>query len=217
MILIIKQFVYLHQNYWKFFPLFFVFLPACTFHQQLTTEKNASIIHLLWVNHQKQLAKLTKFQARGTFAYIEADKKIYAKFFWQQYTISNYRLLLTNPLGTIELELNITPNVTRLIDRDGKEYFSNHPVQIIYQLTGMEIPIENLSHWLIGLPTNSTSFTLDENGLLKTIKYRKNSETWYLNYLDYHQKSMPKRPGYIELTHSNNSNQRIKLKIDSWD
>lgn len=213
MILIAKQFASLRHYCCKFTPLIAVFLTACTFNQQLTTEKNGSITNPLWISHQQQLVKLTKFQTRGAFAYIGPDNKTYAKFFWQQYTLSNYRLLLTNPLGTTELELNVTPGVTQLMDREGKKYVNHQPTQMIYQLTGMEIPIENLPYWLIGLPTNATSFTLDENGLLKTIEYRQNGEAWHLNYLAYHQDSQPKLPSRIELTQGK---QRIKLKMDSW-
>ncbi|MGP1924721.1 MAG: lipoprotein insertase outer membrane protein LolB [Arsenophonus sp. NEOnobi-MAG3] len=213
MILIAKQFAILRHYCWKFIPLLAVFLTACTFNQQLTSKKNTSITNPLWINHQQQLAKLTKFQTRGSFAYIGTDNKSYAQFFWQQYTLYNYRLLLTNPLGTTELELNVTPNVTQLMDREGKKYINYDSTEMIYQLTGMNIPIENLPYWLIGLLTNATLFTLDENGLLKSIEYRQNSEIWHLNYLAYHQDSQPKLPSRIELTQGKN---RIKLKIDSW-
>ncbi|MGP1956191.1 MAG: lipoprotein insertase outer membrane protein LolB [Arsenophonus sp. NC-PE1-MAG3] len=143
--------------------------------------------------------KLTKIQTRGSFAYIGTDNKNYAKFFWQQYTLSNYRLLLINPLGTIELEMNVTPNTTQLINKEVKNILTIISTQMIYKLTGMKIPIKNLQYWLIGLLTNSTSFILNENGLLKSIEYRQNSETWHLNYLSYHQNSEHKLPSHIEL------------------
>ncbi|MFP3013452.1 MAG: lipoprotein insertase outer membrane protein LolB [Arsenophonus sp. NC-QC1-MAG3] len=213
MILIAKKFASLRNYYWKFIPLLAIFLTACIFNEQLTTKKTGVITNSLWINHQQQLSKLTKFQTRGSFAYIDTDNKIYAKFFLQQYTLSNYRLLLTNPLGTTELELKVTPNITQLINKEGKKYVNHHSTQMIYQLTGMNIPIKNLPYWLIGLLTNATSFILDKNGLLKSIKYRKNGETWHLNYFAYHQNSQPKLPSYIELTQGK---QRIKLKMDSW-
>ncbi|MGP1958945.1 MAG: lipoprotein insertase outer membrane protein LolB [Arsenophonus sp. NC-CH8-MAG3] len=213
MILIANEFASLRHYYWKFIPLLSIFLTACIFNQHLTTKKTGVITNPLWINHQQQLAKLTKFQIRGSFAYISADNKSYAKFFWQQYTLSNYRLLLTNPLGIKELELNVTPNITQLINKEGEKYVNYHSTQMIYQLTGMKIPIKNLPYWLIGLLTNATSFILYENGLLKSIKYRQNGETWYLNYLAYHQNSQLKLPSRIELTQGN---QKIKLKMDSW-
>lgn len=213
MMVIAKQFASLHHICCKFILLLAIFSTACTFNQQLTTEKDGLITNLLWIKHQQQLAKLKKFQTRGTFAYIGPDNKTYAKFFWQQYSLTNYRLLLINPLGTTELELNVTPSVTQLMDRDGKKYINNHPTQMIYQLTGIKIPIENLHYWLIGLPINGSSFTLDENRLLKTIEYRQNGETWQLNYMAYHQDSQPKLPSHIELTQGK---LRIKFKMDSW-
>ncbi|MGP1931293.1 MAG: lipoprotein insertase outer membrane protein LolB [Arsenophonus sp. ET-YP4-MAG3] len=208
-----NHFFNLHHYYLKFILLFIIFLSACKFNQQLITKKNNLMINQLWINHQQQLMKLKKFETRGSFIYFGINNKIYSKFFLQQYTVSNYCLLFTNPLGTTELKLNITPHNIKIVDREGKKYFNNHPTQLIYQLTGMKIPIENLSYWLIGLPVNGASFTLDKNGLLKTIEYKKNGKNWHLNYFSYYQSSKPKLPSYIELTQGK---QRIILKMDSW-
>ncbi|MGP1944772.1 MAG: lipoprotein insertase outer membrane protein LolB [Arsenophonus sp. ET-KM2-MAG3] len=213
MTFIMKHFLNLRHYYFKFILLFVIFLTACKFNQQLTTKKNNLISNQLWINHQQQLIKLKKFETRGSFVYIDVNNKIYTNFFWQQYAISNYCLLFTNPLGRTELKLNITPHTIKIVDREGKKYVNNHPTQLIYQLTGMKIPIENLSYWLIGLPINVTSFTLDKRGLLKTIEYRKNGKNWHLNYFSYYQFSQPKLPSYIELTQDK---QRIILKMHSW-
>ncbi|XZQ54844.1 MAG: lipoprotein insertase outer membrane protein LolB [Arsenophonus sp.] len=213
MILITKLSVILYNYYCKFILLFAIFLQACTFNKQLIAKKNNSINNILWINHQQQLAKLTKFKISGIFTYIAKDNKIYARFFWEQYTLYDYRLLLINPLGIIELELNVTPYLIKVIDRKGKKYVDDNQFQLIYKLTGIEIPIKNLSYWLIGLPTNATSFTLDRNGLLKTIKYVQNNKIWNLNYLTYHEIDKFKLPSRIELI---KDNQCIKLRINNW-
>lgn len=213
MIFISKKFTCLHYFSWKFILILSIFLSSCTFNKKLITQKNRLTINKLWITHQQKLNKLKKFEIRGNFTYIGIDNKTYAKFFWQQYNYSNYRLLLTNPLGTTELELNVTPKAIKLMDKTGKEYINNHPAHMIYELTGMEIPTENLSDWLIGLPTNSISFTLNENGLLKTIKYRKNRKIWHLNYLSYHKNRELNLPSRLEIRQGK---QRINLKMDAW-
>ena len=47
---------------------------------------------------------------------------MYARFFWQQTGQDRYRLLLTNPLGSTELELNAQPGNVQLVDNKGQRY-----------------------------------------------------------------------------------------------
>ncbi|MDT9587324.1 MAG: lipoprotein insertase outer membrane protein LolB [Candidatus Arsenophonus melophagi] len=213
MILSNNQLSKVHHICCTFILLFAIFLTACTFNQQLITEKPVSITHRLWLSHQQQLANIRKFQIRGIFAYIGPNNKTYAKFFLRQYSMTHYSLLLTDPLGKIELELIVTPSITQLIDRDGKKYVNIHLMKMIHQLMGMSIPIENLPYFLIGLPIQGTSFILDEHGLVKTIAYKHYNETCHLHYLAYHQDSQPKLPSRIDFTQGK---RRIKLKMDTW-
>ncbi|MFP3014079.1 MAG: lipoprotein insertase outer membrane protein LolB [Arsenophonus sp.] len=213
MVLTIKQCNRLCNYCWNFILLFVIFLSSCTFNHKLTSKKNNLEANQLWINHQKQLTKITKFQTSGSLSYISVNNKIYTKFFFQQYTQSNYSILFTNLLGIAELELNVIQNVIYVIDKEGKRYVNNHPEQIIYQLTGIKINIKNLSHLLIGLPSNSNLFTLDENGLLKTVKYMYNEEALNVKYITYYQNRKIRLPKIIELTEDK---YRIKLIIDSW-
>ena len=66
-------------------------------------------------------------------------RKVYARFFWQQFSPERYRLLLTNPLGSTEMDLNVQKNVVQLTDNQGKRYVSDNPEEMIRKLTGMAI------------------------------------------------------------------------------
>ncbi|STM14683.1 outer membrane lipoprotein LolB [Escherichia coli] len=52
---------------------------------------------------------------------------MYARFFWQQTGQDRYRLLLTNPLGSTELELNAQPGNVQLVDNKGQRYTAMTP------------------------------------------------------------------------------------------
>ncbi len=166
-----------------------------------------------WNDRKTQLQNLTHYQTRGSFAYLANEKKVYARFFWQQYAANNYKLLLLNPLGTTELELSVQPNITQITDSEGKKYISNNPEELIYKLTNMNIPLDNLKSWIIGLPGNAQNFELDKNYLLKSVSDKENGEIWQVNYQGYDTSMTPALPNRLELTQGKN---RIKLKMDNW-
>ena len=58
-----------------------------------------------WRQHQQDVRNLNQFQTRR-FRLSLRSAKVYARFFWQQTGQDRYRLLLTNPLGSTELDLN---------------------------------------------------------------------------------------------------------------
>ena len=200
-------------KFWRLLPLASLLLTACTLTEQSTTEGTSLVSDPQWQTHQQALAGLSQYQTRGSFAYITDEKRTSAKFFWQQYTPQRYRLLLTNPLGTRELELAVEPDIAQLTTKDGNTHLSDLPSELIYQLTGMNIPIEELTPLLIGLPGNATEFTVDENHLLKSAIFSQNGETWQLDYLAYDTQTQPMLPSRMELTQGK---RRIKLQMDSW-
>lgn len=206
------------RNFWRLMPLSSLLLTACVTTSQDTTKGTSSSTDAQWKAHQSQVVELRDYQTRGSFVYIGGqgtgtETKTYAKFFWQQYTPEKYRLLLTNPLGTRELELSVEPDLTKLTTKDGQTHMSDVPSELIYQLTGMDIPIDDLTAWLVGSPGRATEYTLDSNHLLKSVTFKINGETWKLDYLSYDTKTSPMLPNHMELKQGD---KIIKLKMDSW-
>ncbi|AOM39833.1 lipoprotein insertase outer membrane protein LolB [Xenorhabdus hominickii] len=199
------------SSFFRLLPLSAVLMTACTITQPPTGTGSANTPQ--WQAREQQLQKLEHYQTRGSFAYLADKKKVYARFFWQQYSPDNYKLLLLNPLGTTELELFVKPNMIQLTDNEGKKYFSDDPDTLIHQLTDMDIPLDNLKNWIIGLPGNAKNFQLDANYLLKSVSDRKNGDVWQVNYQGYDTSTIPALPNRLELTQGKN---RIKLKMDNW-
>ncbi len=161
----------------------------------------------------KRCNSLSQYQTRGSFAYLSDQKKVYARFFWQQYSPDRYRLLLTNPLGSTELDLNVQKNVVQLTDNQGKRYVSDNAEEMIRKLTGMAIPLDNLRQWMLGLPGEAGDFKLDDQYRLNSLTYQQGSQTWTVDYQDYNNSLKPQLPSRLELKQGD---QRIKLKMDDW-
>jgi len=192
-------------------PLASLVLTACSLTTPSGIEKSPDSPQ--WREHQQRVAKITQFQTRGAFAYLSDDQKVYARFNWQQTAPNRYRLLLTNPLGSTELELNVLPDQVQLTDRNGKKYVANDAEEMIAKMTGMPIPLNNLRLWILGLPGDATHYTLDENYHLKQLTYQENGKEWKVVYSGYDNKVQPALPSNLELRESS---LRIKLKMDNW-
>ena len=166
-----------------------------------------------WREHEAQVKQLEHYQTRGAFAYISDRQKVYARFFWQQYSPDSYRLLLTNPLGSTEMELKVQSGVAQITNNQGKKYTSDNPDEMIQKLTGMSIPLANLRLWMLGLPGDESDFTLVSQYRLSKVNYSQNGLKGSVVYQSYSDDVIPSLPDRLELTQGD---QRIKLKMDSW-
>lgn len=192
-------------------PLAALVLTACT----LTAPKGPgqSPDSPQWQQHQAQVARITQYETRGAFAYLSDKQKVYARFFWQQTSPERYRLLLTNPLGSTELQLDVGQGAVQLVDNKGQRYKATDAEEMISQLTGMPIPVNSLRQWMLGLPGEATDYKLDNDYRLRELNYTQDGKTWTVTYSSYDTKTTPPLPSNMELREGD---QRIKLRMDSW-
>lgn len=196
----------------RLLPLASVLLAACSINKP-QQGPGPSTTSPQWQQHQQAVAKITQYQTRGAFAYLSDKQKVYARFNWQQIAADRYRLLLTNPLGSTELQLDAQGSVVQIVDNKGKRYVSNDAEKMISQLTGMDIPLANLRQWMMGLPGDASDYQLNNNYQLQSLTYSRNGQQWKVNISDYDSKVNPPLPANLELTEGG---QRIKLRMDSW-
>ncbi|CAK9885249.1 MAG: Outer-membrane lipoprotein LolB [Candidatus Erwinia impunctatus] len=199
------------HRFLRLLPLSALLLAAC----QITSppKPGPELTAPQWLSQQQTLKKITQFSTRGSFAYISDNQRVYARFNWQQTASDRYRLLLTNPLGTTELQLDAQGSVVQLVDSNGKRYTSNDAEKMLSTLTGMEIPLDNLRQWVLGLPGSSTQYTLDSQYRLRQLSYHSGNKEWQVNWQSYDTQQTPALPSNVELQQVG---QRIKLKMDSW-
>ncbi|MGM3172594.1 lipoprotein insertase outer membrane protein LolB [Dickeya lacustris] len=194
----------------RLLPLASVLLTACTLTQPTAPGQKPTSPQ--WLAHAQSVQNLDHYQTRGSFAYISDRKKLYARFFWQQSSPQRYRLLLSNPLGGTELELQAGSALVQITDNQGKRYVGKNAQLMVQQLTGMAIPLDNLRQWMLGLPGDAQDFELDEHARLRHVNYQQGDQHWSVDYLSYTDTPLP-LPQSLELTQGE---QRIKLKMDNW-
>lgn len=166
-----------------------------------------------WPSHQQSVSMLTRYQTRGALACLSNEKKVYVRFNWQQISADRYRLILTNSFGITEMKLNVQPGLAQFVNKQGKCYVNADPEILLYDIMGIYIPIKHLRKWILGLPGNTTDFTLDFRGYLRQLNYSHNGRRWTVFYKSYHEDTVPALPSILELRQGDSS---IQLKMDSW-
>lgn len=195
----------------RLLPLASALLAACSVNQPQGPAPSNTAPQ--WRQHQQEVARVTHFQTRGAFAYLSDKQKVYARFNWQQTAPDRYRLLLTNPLGSTELQLDAQGETVQLVDNKGQRYVSNDAEKMISQLTGMAIPLTSLRQWMMGLPGDASDYQLNGQYQLKSLNYSRDGQQWQVSINDYASKTSPALPSSLEL---HQGDQRIKLRMDSW-
>ncbi len=167
-----------------------------------------------WQKNKQQLTKILHYQIKGSFGYISQQKSASARVLWQEFNVNNYNLLLTTPFGNKILEMTVLPDWVKITNDKGNEFVNNDAEQLLYQLTKLTIPLKQMRLWLLGLPGDNSRYILDEQYRLKQVILNRGNNEWLVNYKSYHTKFSPQLPKEIEIIQGN---QKIKLKIDTWD
>lgn len=169
-----------------------------------------------WQQHQQKLAKLTQFQAAGKLGFISPDEKRSMNFYWQQ-SDSRSQLRLTSVFGQTLLKMVSDENGTMIETFDNDTYHSENGELLLYQLTGLTIPLSQLSDWLKGSAQYADSYTLLPTNTLAGQNKTLGLQTWQINYKSYADISYAN--GIIPLPNSLSLTQdqtKINLRITNW-
>lgn len=135
------------------------------------------------------------WHARGRFAYDSDQENRSGQFDWRQQG-SNYQIRLFGLLGMGSTRISGSSEGVE-VESNGESFFSDQPDQLFFELTGMHIPIEELSRRMTGVNPGQHDLDLDWQ-----VKYD--------NYRDVDQHLLPSR---IDLT---NQIADIRIAISEW-
>lgn len=135
------------------------------------------------------------WHARGRFAYDSDQENRSGQFDWRRQGAS-YQIRLFGPLGMSSTRISGSSTGVE-IESDGESFASSQPDQLFFELTGMLIPIEELSHWMTGVAPEHIGHNLD----------------WQISYDNYQQIDKHLLPSRIDLKNQNTS---IRIAITEW-
>jgi len=164
--------------------------------------------------HQAALANLSDWQIRGKFGFKGPEKKQSASISWEQ-NLEVYQLSLNSILGTSILSMQGDDKGASLT-ADDETYTGTNASELIWQITGWNIPVEHLPVWIKGQSLPRDKVILGEQGWITQLQPGCAScKGWVLNFSDYAKIKHLWLPHKIVLLHKTNQVQ-ITIKVNTW-
>lgn len=174
------------------------------------------IVDVEWQAHQQKLQQIQTYQVIGKIGYISPEQRETLNFQWQK-SPNKSQLRLTNFLGQTVLSLSMDAKGANVETYDDQKFNAANGQILIYQLTGLDIPIDDLQDWVLGLPTKADYFKLNENNTLASLDKTSGRQNWHVDYTRYKEFSWQNGniplPDRMQLTQQQTS---IKLVISKW-
>ncbi len=201
------------MNFWKRGVLLVMCLTitACSYLSSTTTSPQPAPIAANWQQHQQSLAQLTHYQLAGKIAIFTEEERQSLNFTWsKQPSLSELRL--NTFLGSNVMTLTLTPHYAQIKTGDGQMFSHLDAQHLIHSLTGLQLPVEKLEQWLIGLPGKDDPYTLNQN-LLSTTQATFQGSMWLAQFSNYQSQSGYLFPQKIKV---NQQNTRLNILINNW-
>ncbi|WP_323752384.1 lipoprotein insertase outer membrane protein LolB [Marinobacter sp.] len=132
---------------------------------------------------------------------------------WQQHNESYELALSSSFLGMGSTQLKGVPGYIHLTMPNGDSYQSSEPEKLIQAATGWQLPIDNLTWWIKGLPAPDGDFRLlfDEQNKLAILK----QNGWEIRYDRWHPfiDTLPELPARITAL---KGDKRVRVVISRW-
>ncbi len=199
----------------NFRPLWICMLSAVVLSGCASIETSTTNVE--WQTHQQRLASISEYQSNGKLGYISPEQRQSLNFQWQHAPKASH-LRMTTFLGQTALNMKITPSGASVETYDGQKLSSPNADALIYQLTGLTIPVEQLNDWLLGKPTEADGYQLNDTNTLATLNKQMNGQLWQLEYLNYKDVQLDgvvlPLPQKMKLKQDKTS---INIVISKWD
>ena len=165
--------------------------------------------------YQQQLSKLSDWQFKGKLAFITPKERQSANVLWQTHNQRLEKLSLSTFLGINILELEKQKS-DYVIQVDGESHQGNNLSLLIWQLTGLTLPVNALNDWLKSRPHIANDQLIYDqsniypSGLISDF----NQQQWQVKYRQYRLVNQIMLPHKIDITQGQLS---IKLHINRWE
>lgn len=191
-----------------FFLLLLGLLSGCA-----TTVTHLSSVdrQLAWQQHQQRLSTLVQWRLTGRMGIQTEKQSLTASLDWSQQQ-EHYEINLTGSMGSGSLRLSGDNQRVDLVTSKGEQLTATDPEMLIYQHTGLTLPVVALRYWVLGLPAPGqiTSQTLDTFGRLARLE----QQGWNIDIHRYMQQGELALPAKVFVS---NHRAKVRLVIKRWE
>ncbi|WP_085299170.1 lipoprotein insertase outer membrane protein LolB [Cognaticolwellia mytili] len=198
----------------QLFILFFIsILTACSSISDVPVANNQ--LNQDIDTRNKQVAQLNSWTITGKIAFINSKERQSATLHWQKdQTAESEALNLSTLFGIKVLELKREKSNFTL-EVDGQTYQTQDLDNLIYNLTGLNLPTRAMNSWLKGLAYLSSDKVKyhEKTQLPESLTSHYNNKAWQISYSKYHHIGPFQLAKQLTILQDD---LRIKIVIHAW-
>lgn len=186
---------------------FLIQLTACT---TIPTPDAVDDPVLEWSNRQTLLNEINFWNINGRLAVTNEAEVWHLSVKWKQQG-QNYKIHLSGPFGAGAVQLIGDDSGVTIKDSEMSRFATN-PEQLLYESTGVKIPIQNLFYWVRGLPNPDSVIAkqlLDPYGRLNKIT----QDGWSVRFKRYKKVNKLYLPTKVFIKRNSRD---IRFVIEDW-
>ena len=178
----------------------------------------------LWQKHYKLLKSFEQYQLKGRIGITHPEDSFSSNFLWRQQQPNQFTFRIYGAFGQTYMILKVQPSYSTLDTGDDEHFEGQDARQLLYSVSGWDIPVTLMQDWIKGLPTGiqRSDLLINADGTLQQIKYL----DYVVDYIRYDDAELPlgdknsdktielKMPDKVRITQGQN---KIVLSIRSWD
>ena len=162
-----------------------------------------------------KLRQISTWEIGGKLAIKHPDQSLSANLRWQTQQ-PDFEFRLSNFLGITLVDMQNTRDGA-VLEADGEIYTDPSASLLLYQMTGWDIPVNQLLSWIKGVPKTGDIYQLDEHGLVSELKPAcQQCAGWIVSYSRYQQVDDVWLPHALTLTNPLQPDHSIKIRIYKW-
>jgi len=152
------------------------------------------------------------WEIQGKLAVTTSEDKFSTNLYWLHSQDSN-EIKLTTMLGTTVLSLSTAKGMAHL-DVDGNVYQHKDAQQLLTQVTGWSIPIDDLPLWITGqVGQNNLILSQDAQNRPRSLITLNQSPAWQVEFVSWQTQSGAELPKLIKLQRGE---LKLKLQVNQW-
>ncbi len=166
--------------------------------------------------HKAQLARVQGWHIKGRMAVVNGADYWSINLDWQQFE-DTYVIYLAGPFGSGNVKLVGSRNGVILTDGNNKAFFDKDPDALLYQQTGVAMPVTSMRYWVLGLSEPEDKINqnqiqqYDNQGRLENL----DRQPWQINYKRYTEIQGITVPEKIFLTRGDDMS--VRMVIANWE
>ncbi len=154
---------------------------------------------------RSHLYEIKKWHLEGRLAVTAPNDSWTANIDWGHLP-SSEKIRLSGPLGQGAVAIELNKEGVKIDRGGGNIQASNKPEEFINQQLGLNVPLQSLRFWAVGLPESGSSFQETSDGFVQ--------DGWLIAYKEMQKTDSGMMPRKMAVS---KDNMKLKLIIDQWE